>query len=615
MAPFDPGTDESPPTLRRRLGEMLVEMGALDPARLSAALRQQGDVCARLGEVLWADGAVHEDVVAAAVAAQQGLDYVADLPPPDRDAGRLAALIAPTDAVRLRALPVARELDGIVVATASPEEAEAIGAALPLGVRLSRLLVAPRAAVEARIDAVHGRALATLAATRAPRALSARGWPARPAAVVIVALMLGLFVSSLWFPARTWQVLTLAGLAMVALNLVIRSMGLIAVVGMRTPDDPAPDRLPVISMMIPLADEAAIVPALLARLQRLDYPRAALDVMLVVEDGDAATLATLRALDLPSWVRVVTVPPGGPATKPRALNHALGFARGEIVGVWDAEDAPAPDQLRRVAARFAAAPPDVACLQGRLAFYNADRNWLARCFAIDYAVWFGFVLPGLARLGFVVPLGGTTLFFRRAALDAVGAWDAHNVTEDADLGIRLARKGWRTEVIATTTSEEANAAVLPWIRQRSRWIKGYAMTWAVHTSRPVALLRDLGLFRVAGLQAVLLTAILGPLLLPFAWSTLILAFGLPHPVVDGLPPVAAPVLTVAMAALVALDVGLAAAACRRTDQGHLLPWIPTMQIYFAMATLAAGRAVWELVHAPYHWHKTAHGTFGGREED
>ncbi len=182
----------------------------------------------------------------------------------------------------------------------------------------------------------------------------------------------------------------------------------------------------------------------------------------------------------------------GLTTKPRAMNYALDFCRGEIIGVWDAEDAPVKDQIEHVVSRFAQAPPEVVCLQGILDYYNPRTNWLARCFTIEYASWFRVVLPGIARMGLVVPLGGTTLFFRRDKLEELGGWDAHNVTEDADLGVRLCRAGYRTELIDTVTYEEANCRPWAWVKQRSRWLKGFMVTYLVHMRNPRQLLADLG---------------------------------------------------------------------------------------------------------------------------
>jgi cellulose synthase/poly-beta-1,6-N-acetylglucosamine synthase-like glycosyltransferase len=304
---------------------------------------------------------------------------------------------------------------------------------------------------------------------------------------------------------------------------------------------------------------------------------------------------------------VVTVPPGEIRTKPRALNYALDVARGRIIGVWDAEDAPEADQIDRVVAEFLRRDPKVACLQGRLAWYNARRNWLTRCFAIEYATWFRIVLPGLARIGWPVPLGGTSVFFRRAALEELGGWDAHNVTEDADLGLRLARRGYRTEIVDTITYEEATARLAPWIRQRSRWLKGYAMTYAVHMRSPRRLLADLGPWRFLGVQVVFLATLSQFVLAPLLWSFWPAAFGLWHPFGAVLPPdwPRAIALLFLGAEAVSLAVGLIAVSER--GQRDMMPVVLTLSCYFPFATLAAAKAAWELAFRPFFWDKTAHG--------
>ena len=187
--------------------------------------------------------------------------------------------------------------------------------------------------------------------------------------------------------------------------------------------------------------------------------------MLVLEQHDTVTRDTIARTELPSWISVIEVPSANRlTTKPRALNYALDFCRGSIIGVWDAEDAPEPDQIEKVVTSFQDAPESVACLQGVLDYYNPKTNWISRCFTIEYATWWRMILPGVAQLGLVIPLGGTTLFFRRNILEKLCGWDAHNVTEDADLGIRLARHGYVTELIPTVTFEEANCRAWPWVK-------------------------------------------------------------------------------------------------------------------------------------------------------
>ena len=294
-----------------------------------------------------------------------------------------------------------------------------------------------------------------------------------------------------------------------------------------TPAAPEIAKMPKVSIMVPLFKEVAVIAELVKNLRCLDYPKELLDILLIVEADDQKTRDRLASKTLPFWIRTIVVPEGTLKTKPRALNYALDFCKGSIIGIYDAEDAPATDQIRNVVRRFHERGPEVACLQGVLDFYNARCNWLSRCFAIEYAAWFRIILPGLEHLGLAIPLGGTTLFFRRAALENLGAWDAHNVTEDADIGIRLARHGYRAEILETVTREEAVCRSLPWIRQRSRWLKGYAMTWAVHMRSPTRLFRDLGARRFFGFQILFLGTLSQFALAPVLWSFWLVVFGLP----------------------------------------------------------------------------------------
>jgi cellulose synthase/poly-beta-1,6-N-acetylglucosamine synthase-like glycosyltransferase len=148
-------------------------------------------------------------------------------------------------------------------------------------------------------------------------------------------------------------------------------------------------------------------------------------------------------LDLPASMEIIVAPRGPPQTKPRALNVALALARGAFTVIYDAEDLPGRRQLRTAAARFAVSGPEVACLQARLSIYDPGRNALTRLFAIEYAALFEVINPGLIALGHPILLGGTSNHFRTQVLQVGRGWDAWNVTEDADLSIRLARAGFR----------------------------------------------------------------------------------------------------------------------------------------------------------------------------
>lgn len=477
----------------------------------------------------------------------------------------------------------------------------------------------PPVAISQALLSLRGAEIAHLAETRVEPQFSCRGLEAarlrRAMLMVAVPLLAMLLVNptALVALAFGWTFLTL--IAVMALKLA----ALLASLPQATRRDTAspaavmrPDLpLPVLSIIVALYREASIAPRLVRRLERLDYPRDRLEILLVVEDDDHLTRAALMAADLPPWFRMIVAPAGRIRTKPRALNIALDQCRGSIVGVYDAEDAPAPDQLRRVAAQFAAAPPDVVCLQGTLDFYNSHAHPMARLFTLEYAVWFRLMLRGFDRMRLVLPLGGTTLFFRRAALDQLGAWDAHNVTEDADLGLRLARRGWRTAMLDSVTLEEANCQPWSWVKQRSRWIKGYMMTWMVHSRHPRRLWRDLGPRRFIGMQAHFAGSVSQALLAPLMWSMWGMLVGLPHPLQAILP---APMLTGAVVLLVLsglLDIVCGFIASRRLRGRVGVRWLPMQPFYNVLGTLAAYKALCELATRPFYWDKTTHGTFGG----
>jgi len=367
------------------------------------------------------------------------------------------------------------------------------------------------------------------------------------------------------------------------------------------------NELPTISLLVPLFREADMTGPLTSRLTKLDYPRGKLDLCFVVENDDLVTKSSISKQEPPDWMRVIEVPKGKLRTKPRALNYALNFVSGSIVGVYDAEDAPESDQLRHVAETFARAGPDVACVQGRLDYYNDAGNWLSRCFTLEYASWFRVILPGYAKMGLLVPLGGTTLFFRRDTLNELRSWDAHNVTEDADLGVRLARRGYRTVFMLSVTNEEANARAWPWIKQRSRWLKGYAVTYAVHMRRPLELFRQLGAWRFFGFQVLFLGTLSPFLLAPLLWTVVVIPFGLPHPLFALLSRPQFVVLTAIFLLSTCINLATNCIGAHRAGKSWLMKWAPTMVFYFPLATLGALKGLSELFWRPFFWDKTAHG--------
>lgn len=362
------------------------------------------------------------------------------------------------------------------------------------------------------------------------------------------------------------------------------------------------------TMLVPLYDEADVVPDLLAALSAIDYPPDRLEIFLILEEADTATRAAVAAASLPEHASLVVVPDGAPRTKPRALNFALGRATGDLVVVYDAEDLPEPDQLRRAAALLAQ-NPRLGCVQARLNVLNAGETWLTRQFAIEYTVLFDCLLPTLERLGLPVPLGGTSNHFKRSVLDQVGGWDPFNVTEDADLGIRLARSGWLVQVLSSTTWEEAPATFTTWMKQRTRWLKGWMQTYLVHMRQPVVAARDLGWLPFFGLQVLMGGLILSALVHPWFYvvAALEMVVGnlttLPHETLSHI------VTVVGVTNLVLGYVsGVALGCVAVVKRGHrrLAVWALAMPLYWLLISFAAYRAMLQLVTAPYRWEKTRH---------
>ncbi len=592
----------------RSLALRLLQEGFVAPDAVLRSLELQKRHGGRLEDILLAQGLLAPATLYAAMAAHHGVRQIdpADDPPDPELVDRLGAARCLRDGL----LPWRRIGAATVVATAHPQDFAAQQPGLTEALGPVVMAVSQPARIERAVLSLRGEAMAQAAEARVPERESCRD-VARAAVPLRLGLGLSALILALWVvPATAVTVLTLWAVATLVAVTGLKVAAIWAARRPLPPEPPAPviARLPVVSVMVPLYREATIAGRLVRRLEKLDYPHDRLDIVLVVEAEDAVTQRALTAAGLPTWMRMVVVPPGRVKTKPRALNLALDLCRGSLIGVYDAEDAPAPDQIRRVVERFHSRGPQVACLQGVLDFYNPHRNWMARCFTMEYATWFRVVLPGIARLGLPVPLGGTTLFFRREVLEQVGAWDAHNVTEDADLGIRLARHGYRTELLDTVTEEEANCRPLAWVKQRSRWIKGYIMTWAVHMRDPARLWRDLGPRGFLGFQVLFLATLSQFLLAPLLWAFWLVPLGLPHPAATLLPGWALAGTAALFLATEAVNLGAGLLGLRRRGGGLSPLWLLTLPLYYPLAVAASYKALWEMLWRPFYWDKTSHGT-------
>jgi cellulose synthase/poly-beta-1,6-N-acetylglucosamine synthase-like glycosyltransferase len=373
---------------------------------------------------------------------------------------------------------------------------------------------------------------------------------------------------------------------------------------------PAPGPLPTYTVLVALYREAAVASQLVSCLKRLDWPASLLDIKLVCEADDAETLDALQAMELPRHVEIVEVPVAHPRTKPKALSYALAGVRGEYLVIYDAEDRPHPGQLREAYARFCSLPTDVACLQAPLVIANGSSSWISALFALEYSALFRGLLPMLARYRLPMPLGGTSNHFRTALLKQAGGWDPFNVTEDADLGLRLFRLGYRSAVLRRQTLEDAPVRLSIWMGQRTRWFKGWVQTWLVMMRRPRRLLGEMGLrgcliFHLM-IGGMLLSSLLHPLIFVFLAQGALAMMAAPA---SGIPAGVLVLFCVdafnifgSYLTFVALGIGSMTDHEKRLVGGR---WM-AVPLYWMMTSLAAWRAILELRARPFFWQKTPH---------
>ncbi len=381
--------------------------------------------------------------------------------------------------------------------------------------------------------------------------------------------------------------------------------------------------LPVYTVLVPVYHEAEVIETLLRCIARFDYPKYKLDVRVLLEEDDAETIAAVqnfsRAEHMESFVTAVIVPKSQPQTKPKACNYGLLQAKGQYVVIYDAEDRPEPDQLKKAYLAFQKLPEKYVCVQAKLNYYNSGQNFLTRLFTQEYGMWFEDLLVGVMQLDIPVPLGGTSNHFKMSFLRKVGGWDPFNVTEDADLGVRLFKFRYKTMVLDSYTWEEANSSLKGWIRQRSRWIKGYMQTWLVHMRHPGRLYRDLGLRGTVGYHAMIFGTPFLPIVNPLMWTMTILWFATRGWWIQFLFPGC--LYYISMIQLIfgnfiftyinmigvysvihtANEHGKAPLSYSLIKHGLLTP------IYWALMSIAAYKACFQLFRHPFYWEKTMHG--------
>ena len=596
-------------TATLKIGEILVENGVISETQLKYALDYQRRFGGRIGWILLSLGYINKRELYTALSQQYGIEFFSPSIN-ELDIG-LIKIFSPKEIWDNQCIPLRIEDDTLIVATSYLREnldLRFITRKLKHKYVFNRvdLKLISDNDLQRIIQSVFHRELMDYAVSSLKREsenLSASLVISKKQKVFFLTVGTLIILSLILYPSRSSTGMFIAMqvfyLSAIAFKLFVSLAGLISSCGNKVKiGENKRDEYPVYTILLPLYREKEVIGNLISALKRLDYPQHKLDIILILEEDDYETLVSAKRYNPPYNWRFVIVPASMPKTKPKACNYGLFFARGKYVTIYDAEDIPEPDQLRLALANFEKCKGDTACLQAKLNFYNRDENLLTKLFTLEYSFWFDCMIPGLVKLGFPIPLGGTSNHFDRSKLDGVKGWDPFNTTEDADLGIRFAVKGYRVGFINSTTYEEANARLKNWVKQRSRWIKGYMQTFLVHS-------RNMGyLYKHTGVRGLLtLFLLIGGT--PFIF--------LAHPFVMLFSLFVSPAFDVKTISLYTFVIGngmgivLHAIGLLRRGYYNLLPFSILIPLYWYLHSLSAYIALYELIKRPFYWYKTQHG--------
>lgn len=377
-------------------------------------------------------------------------------------------------------------------------------------------------------------------------------------------------------------------------------------------------RWPLYTIFCPLYKEWQVLPQFIRAISQLDYPKDKLQVLLLLEEDDSETQHHALNSSLPYYFQILVVPHSYPKTKPKACNFGLKSAIGEYAVIYDAEDIPQPDQLKKAVLAFSKSGKETVCIQAKLNFYNPHQNLLTRIFTAEYSLWFDLILTGLQSIDAPIPLGGTSNHFKIEALKKLGGWDPFNVTEDCDMGIRLFKNGYKTAIVDSTTYEEANSDLKNWFWQRTRWIKGYIQTYFVHMRLNKKFFKKWGGAHLLTFQIMVGGKTLSSIINPIMWLITVSYFAL-RPIlghfIDSLYP--APILYMGVLSLIFGNflymfyymIGLA-----KRQQYSLVKYAFFVPLYWLGTSGAAFVSIWKFIADPFHWSKTKHGLHLKREE-
>lgn len=604
-----------------KIGEILLRQGVIDRETLDRAVEIQKTWTSPIGTILMALGIVNSRQIALALAEQFSLSYrdPGAAPPDPAVFRRVLSRVSESFLREHSALPLGEEDGKIAFATSDPTD-PVFGKELPerLGCGIVLYVASERDVSRAFMSVFKQTYIDETVMGlfyRTPEQSAIQTFTNAQLAAIflfVTALLAGAYYRPIAVGTAVVLAINILYLISILFKFAASMAGAHTEILQQVSDEEVAalkdEDLPVYTVLLPMYREPVVVATLIESVKKFDYPTSKLDVKILLEEDDVETYEALRRIQPPAHFEIVRVPYSFPKTKPKACNYGLLFARGAFLTIFDAEDIPDRDQLKKAFVAFAKGPENLVCVQAALNYFNARQNFLTKLFTLEYSYWFDYMLPGIEALRFPIPLGGTSNHFRVEMLRALGGWDPFNVTEDADLGIRASARGYRIATVNSTTYEEANSRAGNWIRQRSRWIKGYMMTYLVHMRHPVRFVRRAGWRAFWGLQLLVGGTFLTFLINPVLWMVFIFWLAFRPQWMDAyFPPAVVVISNMNLILGNAVAIYMNMLAVFRRQYFWLTPYALLNPVYWILHSIAAYKALGQLLTNPFYWEKTTHG--------
>ncbi len=603
---------------KKRLGEILIASGLISREDLEEALAEQKRSGERLGQILVSEGYINRLVLSQAIAEQCGLPHI-DLRKDQVDP-KTAKRLDPETCRELGCIPVRQMKGSLEIAVVDPWEIPVIHERLSaMFSEKIQYLVTSEFDIEWTARAIFNESYINESIWglfyRSPEECANKTFTT-PQIITMAFLALLLIGSLALAPYPTLLIINLLamviylGISLFRFSIALSGSAQHGLISINEEDLASLDesQLPVYTILIPVFMEKEVLPVLLRSLSELDYPQSKLDIKLLLEEVDTETREAAIKINPPGNIEFITIPDAQPRTKPKACNYGLISARGKYLVIFDAEDKPESDQLKKVICTFQKGGEDLICVQAKLNYYNRNQNLLTRWFTCEYSNWFDMILPGLNRANLPIPLGGTSNHFITEKLRELGGWDPFNVTEDADLGIRMYKHNYKTAIVDSTTYEEANSNLWNWIRQRTRWIKGYMQTWLVNMRHPFRLVKELGIRGTLGFHLTVGGTPFLFIINPVFWTLTTMSFIFNvNLLADIFPPVVFFISAFNLIIGNFVFVYLNIISTFRRGYYELGKYALLSPLYWVLMSFAAWRALWQLIRKPFYWEKTTHG--------